>query len=669
MATLLPYRGTTPVELAMVIVFGVLFAWISVGFWESAVGFFSLLCRYDRFSISSKTAEPDVLKTSDARTAVLMPIYNEDVRRVFTGLRLMYLSLQETNCREHFDFFILSDTTDPDVWIKEEIAWADICSELNAAGHIYYRHRRPNLKGKSGNIADFCRRWGSSYRYMVVLDADSIMTGTGMVQLVALMERHEQVGILQTVPKAVNRETLLARAHQFANHVYGPISAAGLNWIQLGDSHYWGHNAVIRVEPFMQHCSLPNLSGKPPRGGTIISHDFVEAAFMRRGGWEVWLVYDLEGSYEEVPPTLLDELRRDRRWCQGNLQHIRLLLTRGLFSAHRVLFLHGVMSYVSSLLWLLFLVLSSINAIVETFRQPVYFTAERALFPDWPIWHFYWAFTLLATTLVILFLPRIFGLLLIATKSDWGKGYGGLIRLFVGLVAETLVSMLVAPVRMLFHSKFVLLTLLGRQIQWGVQQRGDYQTPWLEALWLHGAGSGLAFVWGTVLFLVNRPFFWWNLPVLLPLFLSIPISVLSSYVSLGQRARRRGIFNIPEESAPPPILAKLTQMLQQKPSGSCSCPGLKTAGFISAVVDPQVNILHRSLLRHERTLKPSIVAQREAMMEKALSRGPQSLTEKEKTVLLLDSSRLTEMHRRVWENSDSHSAASWGMPTQTGRGM
>src|SRR5262249_41781199 len=197
-------------------------------------------------------------------------------------------------------------------------------------GRIFYRRRSIPTGGKAENIAEFCRRWGRLYRYMIVLDADSVMAGTTIVCLVDSMEAHPDVGIIQTVPVPVNRSSLFARIRQFASRLYGPLSAAGMAYWQLGDGVYWGHNAIVRVEPFMASCGLPRLPGAPPLGGQIMSHDFVEAGFMRRAGWTIWLADDLDGSYEELPPTLPDYLARDRRWCRGNLQHGRLLWQPGL---------------------------------------------------------------------------------------------------------------------------------------------------------------------------------------------------------------------------------------------------------------------------------------------------------------------------------------------------
>jgi membrane glycosyltransferase len=470
------------------------------------------------------------------------------------------------------------------------------------------------------------------------------------------------VGILQTAPLAVNRETPVARIQQFANHVYGPLFVAGLHSIQLGDSHFWGHNAIIRVKPFMDHCALPRLPGKPPRGGYIMSHDFVEAAFMRRGGWEVWLAYDLCGSYEEVPPTLLEELKRDRRWCQGNLQHIRLLFTKGLLSAHRALFLHGAMSYGSSLLWFTFISLSTAEAIAEAFRTPVYFHTGRALFPDWPVWHPQWALTLLSTTAIILFMPKLFSVFLLVAKGA-ARRFGGVFRLCLSLAAEVLLSAMFAPIRMLFHSKFVFVTLLGRQVGWGPQQRDDRGTSWGQALRFHGGGVALVLLWAGALFLINRSFFWWNMPIFIPLIFSIPLSVLSSRSSVGRWLRKLNLFLIPEEIARPPELESLQRYLYLQEVSKPSLPTNGQGGFVKAVIDPWVNSLHISLLRRKRKISEAIAKRRQRLQDKAFSQGPRGLSTKEKKELLYDPAALLQLHQRIWESPDQAVAQRWGLPS------
>ncbi|MFZ0724177.1 MAG: glucans biosynthesis glucosyltransferase MdoH [Desulfobacterales bacterium] len=659
MANVLPHMGRTGLEVTLVIFFALLFAWISIGFWTSFIGFLILMRRYNRFTINRPSAADGIEIDKDTRTAILMPIYNESVKRVMAGLRATYDSLAATGQLASFDFFVLSDSTDPDRWVEEEAAWADLGRDVDGFGRIFYRHRRPNIKRKSGNIADFCRRWGRGYRYMIVFDADSVMSGGTLERLVRLMEQNPDIGILQTAPVAVGRETLIARVQQFANHVYGPMFAAGLHYWQLGDAQYWGHNAIIRIGPFMQHCALPQLPGKPPLGGHILSHDFVEAALMRRAGWEVWLAYDLDGSYEEAPPTLLDGLTRDRRWCQGNMQHLRLLLTRGIFPAHRALFLNGAMSYISAILWFLFLNLSTFEALAQAIFEPQYFPAHPTLFPHWPVWNPGWALTLLASTGFILFLPKLLSFLFIVLKQRRARLYGGFFRLFFSLGAEVVFSTFFAPIRMWFHSKFVFMILLGQKVGWNAQPREDRGTTWREALRFHYGATLLALVWGFVVFTINRAFFWWLTPILIPLVLAVPLSVWSGRAGVGRAFRKYGLFLVPEETAPPSELIALKEYLSRDNTSANTLGIEQKEGFIRAVVDPKVNRLHLAIQRAPRRVSPAIAARRRRLVEKAVAAGPFRLSDREKKELLIDPASLAQLHERVWESPEKIFSGRW----------
>src|SRR5581483_7787404 len=302
----------TYLQIAVVAAFAVLFLWISFSFWTNIAGFF-LLWRQVKIQ---RGAAPDPGGPLRSRTAVVMPICNEDAARVFAGLAATFTSLERTGYGASFDFFVLSDSADPARQAEEEAAWARTCRALGAEGRVFYRRRRSNIKRKSGNIGDFLRRWSADYEFMIVLDADSLMAGETLVALARRMEAAPEIGILQTTPTIVHRESLFARVQQFASRVYGPLFSASLYFWQLGESYYWGHNAILRIAPYVRHCGLARLPGEPPLGGEILSHDFVEAALMGRAGFEVWLAADLPGSYEESPPNILDELKRDRRWCQ-----------------------------------------------------------------------------------------------------------------------------------------------------------------------------------------------------------------------------------------------------------------------------------------------------------------------------------------------------------------
>jgi membrane glycosyltransferase len=652
MASVLPHRGGTALESVIVLFFGALFGWISIGFWTALVGFVMLLRGGDRFLITRAGAPagapagtPD--RATEARTAILMPICNEPVQRVFAGIEATFRSLSRTGRIENFDFFVLSDTRDPDLWVREEEAWAESCRRLEAFGRLFYRRRKIPLKRKSGNVADFCRRWGRRYRYLIPLDADSVMGGETVVHLVDLMERHPDAGIIQTAPRAVGRQTLFARVQQFAAAAYGPLFAAGLHFWQLGDGQYWGHNAIIRVKPFMAHCGLARLPGAPPLGGEIMSHDFVEAALLGRAGHSLWLAYDLPGSYEEVPSTLLEEMKRDRRWCQGNLQHLRLLFTEGLFPAHRALFINGVMSYGAALLWFAFLLLSTAEAIAQAVLPPEYFPLGRSLFPEWPVWHLDRALSLMAVTGVILFLPKLLGIALIVLRRQ-ARAFGGILALCAGCVIEMLLSALLAPIRMVFHSRFLITNLLGREVKWVSQRREESETAWREALRAHGLDTLAATLWGAGLHALNPGYFWWLAPIIAALLLSVPLSVLASRVRAGLRAQQLGLLLIPEEFAPPGEIRELQRRLGEMERARPERREREGAGFVRAITDPYANALHRVLLRGPRRLHPRILAARRALAERALRAGPEALSPRERIILLTDGDRVDALHDDAW---------------------
>jgi len=648
MGSLLPQRGTTILEASIIFVYCVLFIWISLGFWTALAGFWTLLKKDDRFAVTRSRGELDAPIRPHVKTAILFPVCNEDPERIMAGIQAVWRSLARLGAADRFDIHILSDSNDPDRWVQEEAAWNRLCTELSAHGHIFYRRRRVNLKRKSGNVADFCRRYGAHYTYMIVFDADSVMAGETLIRMVRIMERRRNVGILQTAPACTGRETLIARAQQFANRAYGPMYAAGLHHWFLGDAQFWGHNAIIRVKPFIKHCALSRLPGKPPLGGDILSHDFVESALMRRAGYSVWLAYDLEGSYEEVPPNLLTELKRDRRWCQGNLQHLRLVFTRGIFPGHRALFLNGVMAYGSALLWFLFLALATAAAVSEALIQPDYFTPAKSLFPVWPVWDPTPALLLLAGTAMVLFLPKVCALLLALIKGR-RKQFGGFFALCGSIMTEVVLSTLLAPVRMLFHSKYVFLTLLGMGIGWGTQQRDDEGTGFWEALRFHGGGTLLGLIWGAALFQINRVFFWWSSPLVFSLLLSIPVSMLTSRAELGRLYRKMRIFTTPEEVRQPREYEDINTYLNASAQDRTSFGIPPEEGFLRAAVVPAVNTLHRSLLRCPRTLAPEIEQRRDAILNKAMQHGPQALGKKEKKELLYDAQRMKTLHEHIWE--------------------
>ncbi len=640
MSKVLPYQGTAPLEIAILALFAILFCWVSAGFWTAMTGFLVMLRGTDPFVISAR-ASGDTQIDPSVRTAVVMPICNEDVARVTAGLRATYESLARTGELAHFDFFILSDSNESDTCAAEAAAWAALCRAVDGFGRIFYRRRRRRVKRKSGNIDDFCRRWGKNYRYMIVLDADSVMSGDCLATLVRLMEANPGAGIIQTAPTAAGRDTLYARIQQFATRVYGPLFTAGLHYWQLGESHYWGHNAIIRVAPFMRHCALAPLPGRGSLAGEILSHDFVEAALMRRAGWSVWIAYDLDGSYEEMPPNLLDELKRDRRWCHGNLMNFRLFPARGMHPVHRAVFVTGVMAYLSAPLWFLFLALSTALLAMHTLVEPTYFVEPRQLFPIWPQWHPEKAIALFSATVTVLFLPK-----LLSVFAVWARGaqpFGGKLRVLAAMLMELLFSMALAPVRMLFHTRFVIAAFLGWAVRWKSPPRGDSETTWGEGLRKHGVHMLFGMTWGAGVYWLNPSFLPWLLPIAGSLALSVPLSVWSSRVKLGRRLRSRRLFVIPEEVEPPRELRDT--FAYARDAGTLP-------DFIDAVVDPQINAItcycNRSRLRRAHAVASA------PLFEAALESGPAALDEGQRGQLLNDPLAMSRLHFEVWASPRAH---------------
>ena len=668
MKSVLPYQGWSLVDLGLVFeqplresarqilpyvvqtsilaLFALLFCWVSMGFWTALMGFFQLLKGRDRYSISASSCGDEPI-SPQARTALVMPIANEHVPRVFAGLRATFESLKATGQLDHFDFFVLSDSNDPDICVAEQQAWMELCREVEGFGHIFYRRRRRRVKRKSGNIDDFCRRWGSNYRYMVVLDADSVMSGDCLTRLVRLMEANPGAGIIQTAPKASGMDTLYARLQQFATSVYGPLFTAGLNFWQLGESHYWGHNAIIRVKPFIEHCALAPLPGTGSFAGAILSHDFVEAALMRRAGWGVWIAYDLPGSYEELPPNLLDELKRDRRWCHGNLMNFRLFLVRGMHAVHRVVFLTGVMSYLSAPLWLLFLVLSTCLLAIHTLMVPEYFLQPNQLYPLWPRWQPHEAIALFSATMTLLFLPKLLSVLLIWIKG--AEAYGGRTRVLLSMLLEASCSVLLAPVRMLFHSLFVTAAFLGWSVQWNSPQRVDDSTPWSEAFRRHGTQVLIGISWTALVAWLNPDFLWWLAPIVVSLVLSPVVSVLTSRTAPGLAARRSKLFLIPEEHKVPVELSNTAEYEQLNSSRALR------NGFLRAVVDPLYNALVCAMARarHAKVV-PAAEALRDERIDEILNAGPEGKVEATRWRLLNDPDGMARLHARIWQEPQHH---------------
>ena len=660
MADILWRGGLTGLETAMLVLFVPLFGMVALGFTQAVFGFITLLFRRDTYEIAATLPTVALTPSELPATALLIPIYNEDVSRVYEGLRAMYLALAEAGVLDRFDFFILSDSTDPNKWIEEEVGWIDLCKQLKGFGRIFYRKRHIPLNRKSGNISDFCRRWGKRYRYMVVLDADSLMESQTLVRMVQIMEANPQTGILQTAPQPIQSQTPLARMLQFAGHCYGPIFQAGLNYWQAGNGNFWGHNAIIRTAPFIKHCALPAMPGA--KHSRFMSHDYVEAALMRKANYQVWLAYTLDGSFENLPPTLIDCAKRDRRWCRGNFQHSWLLMAQGLKPLNRLHLSLGILSYLCSPLWLAFLLLGMVQLRREMALTQQSFDADIGISSYLDIGGGKLSLILFLVTLAMLTIPKVLAALLVLIDRKKRRAFGGGVRVVISFVTEHLFSALMAPVLMLFTSLSVTFVLLGREITWGAQRRDAGGIDWGGILRAHAWHTALGLITAEVAYRIHPAFFLWMLPVTIGLVFSIPLSALLAHESFGRVLNRAGLFRTPPETNVSPMVTHMEENLEVCRSQLPPPEWLqKHYGVAQVVLDPYINAAHVSLLRVKRKLSYPITSYFEKLSDRLLTQGPEALSRRELLALLRNANSMAEAHDRLWKMPDSLLPEWWKM--------
>ena len=594
--------GVTALKWALLALFLLNFSWIALSFCSAVVGFVLLL---------NKRPTPALPTTLAQKTAVVMPIYNEAPSRVFAALQTIFEDVQATGLSENFDWFFLSDTTNPDVWIAEERAFIALRRRLGPQARVYYRRREKNTSRKAGNIEDFVSRWGGAYAHMVVLDADSLMTGPTIVKLAAAMEADPDSGIIQTLPLIINRNTLFARVQQFAARIYGPVIAMGLSAWMGRDGNYWGHNAIIRTEAFARHCGLPDLPGKPPFGGHILSHDFVEAALIRRAGYAVYMIPTLGGSFEESPPSLIDVSIRDRRWCQGNLQHSRVLFARGLHWASRQHFLTGIFGYLTSPLWLMQLLVGIIIVIQASYLKPEYFTGDFALFPTFPRFDAERSLQLFALTMGILLAPKFFGLLVAIYEPETRRGSGGAIMLLISTLFEIVLSALLAPIMMLIQTGHVVHIVFGFDTGWDPQRRDDGSVPLVDIIRRHRWHMALGVLTLFAGLLISPSLVAWMSPTIAGLILAIPISWLTSQRWLGLVFRRAGVLVTPEETTTPPIAKRGKALSKALARGGED----EVNGLFALHADPELRTLHEEWLPARKPRQRGVISTDRAMAE------------------------------------------------------
>ncbi|WP_375281235.1 glucans biosynthesis glucosyltransferase MdoH [Pseudooctadecabacter sp.] len=514
------YFGQGGVALAEGVVLGLValtFIWLAFSVNTAVLG----ALRMALVRTSTQPARPHAPQD----IALLVPVYNETAWDVFGNASAMLKELRSGPQGDRYTLFILSDTGDAALAAQEERAFAALQGEVFPAKIAYYRRRADNIDKKVGNITDWIENWGAAYEAMVILDADSLMSGAAIRQLAHALADDPDAGLIQSRPTLIGASTLFGRVQQFSNSVYGWLSAEGLtSWAQH-EGNYWGHNAIIRTRAFAQSARLPYLRGRKGAKHLILSHDFVEAGMLRRAGWAVRLLPRMGGSFEETPQTLIDYALRDRRWCHGNMQHLRLLAARGFHVISRLHLLQGALAFLMSPAWLAVVILWSF---VGTTPAPpsAYFSSSNPLMPIWPVQQIDVAWIYLAFVYGMLLCPKVIGAIIFGLRRRTRAAYGSP-RMYVGsILFELVLSVLYAPIMMVQGTIATIFAALGRQPAWTPQNRGIAGYSWRETARFHWVETvlGAALITGVIFANVS----WLILPIAISLAAAVPLSRLSA---------------------------------------------------------------------------------------------------------------------------------------------
>ncbi|MBP2459441.1 MULTISPECIES: glucans biosynthesis glucosyltransferase MdoH [unclassified Rhizobium] len=544
---LLSPDGIDGAEAVMLIGFMLATPWTVLGFWNAVIGIVLQHGPGDPsksiypFYPQGQGSQPIALSS---RTALTIFLRNEDPRPVFARIEAMQKSLQATGLQRHFRFFVLSDTSEPDIIQLEEAGFDLVAAHVVADGgnRPVYRRRADNAGFKAGNIQDFLKEHGSRYDFFLPLDSDSVMSGDVMIRLVAAMEARPELGILQTLVVGVPAESGFARMFQFGMRHGMRSFTLGSAWWSADCGPYWGHNALIRAAAFEAHCNLPVLPGSPPLGGHVLSHDQLEATYMRRGGYEVRVLPIETQSFEANPPTLLEFAKRDLRWCQGNMQYWRFLFEPGLKPLSRFQLFQAVLMYVAPPAWIVATFAAAWKGVTGGFD---------ATYIELGFWSFITIFLLSVT-------PKIAGVVDVLLTPGAIRSYGGPLRFGLSAVIELLASMIMAPIVAVYVSVFLIGLLFGRSVTWSGQNRDRLGVTLGTAVKAMGLQTLIGVVLATIITgLIGGYAIFWALPVVAGLCLAIPFTVFTASQRFGYWTTRLGLFAIPEEGCLPRVLTRL----------------------------------------------------------------------------------------------------------------
>ena len=544
---ILAFAVMTPLQFLFLVLSTISFGWIAIGSLSAALGFLPLFAGEQ----SDAFAPPNPKSPLAGRTALLFPIYHEDPARIAGTIEAITAELTGLSRSAQFDVFVLSDTRGDENGDREAKVFAALCDHLAPNSAVYYRRRRHNTAKKAGNISDWVRRFGANYDHFVILDGDSVMSGQTLQTLALSMQADQRAGLIQTVPRLVGGATLLQVLQQFASNTYGPAVAAGIAFWHRDQGNYWGHNAIIRTAAFADAAGLPDLTGRKPFGGHIMSHDFVEAVLLQRAGWGVHMLATIDGSYEGQPPNIVDVVTRDRRWAQGNLQHLAIISQAGLTPMGRVHLGMGAASYLISGIWAASLVVGIVLALQSQQIIPSYFEDSKTLFPIWPTIDAGAALRLFLATIVVVMLPKGLGLMLEWRRARSNRDWGGALRTTFGVLYETVFSMLLAPILMLTQTVGSIQIFAGLDSGWSAQRRDDGAISFAGAMWFARWHTAIGLVTAAIAYRVSPGLLGWMAPVIAGLVLAGPVSWFTSHRA-GMFAR--WVMATSEDKRPPAIL-------------------------------------------------------------------------------------------------------------------
>ena len=536
--------GLDAVDIALLALFAITLPWMIAGVWNAVIGF--LIMRFARDPIAAVVPEAALIRCDEpivASTAIVLCIRNEAPERIVRNLEPMLAGLESSGYAHRFHLYVLSDTNDPSVAKLEEARVGELAARWKDRLGATYRRRTVNTGYKAGNIRDFCDRWGGDHELAVTLDADSFMTADAVLRLVRLMQANPRLGILQGLVVGLPSTSAFARIFQFGMRLGMRSYTIGSAWWQGDCGPYWGHNAALRLKPFIEHCVLPVLSKDGTQDRHILSHDQVEAALMRAAGYEVRVLPEENLGWEENPPTLIEFIRRDLRWCQGNMQYWRFLVRPGLAPVSRYQLGLAILMFIGSPAWMAILVLT---VLMFLFADP----SVRFMRADAGIALFVW-------TLLMWFAPKIATAVDILLRPDLRREFGGTTRFVANYWIELVYSILLVPVLWFGHTVFLIGLLFGREIGWIGQTRDDHTVPLslaFRTLWPHT----LLGVAALAALAVTRPA---AIPyeafLAAGLAFSIPFAMATAWPRFGAFCVRVGIGRLPEETAPPAALRAL----------------------------------------------------------------------------------------------------------------